>query len=1643
MKLDESSAIPASMKNINTVKIDSSLESLQYSFLFTEPTLSDMKLLDSEYTKITMPGTITTGMSIGAPVMPLKIARFVLPPGRQLKSLTVGGDPIEINVKGIDLKQKPVLPYQKPVIIGSKLLRTIDIDTAIYTSQEIYPETTYTNQGIGYCRGYPILAVDLHPINYIPVQGKLSYYPEITVTLNLENTGYINTLYQNNPEDRDWVKTLVYNPEITELYGSSQKSTLGYPGGICDPSKHYDYVIITTTQNGLNDWQTSVTTPYNWTSLLTKHAIEDGLSGTLVTVQQIYAQPAYWNADPLFNDSQAKIREFCKDAYQDWGTKYVLIGGDDVTVPSRHMKYEYESDVDSDLYYSNLDNTFNANHDSYWGEEGDAGFDLYSELYVGRVTCDFPQDVSNWLKKSFYYTDATSKTYLDNAAFYGGALGWNAQGDDFIDYSAIKGTNNWLGPTPGAHGQYPSWLGFQYGFETWNAKNPGTGYDLSVKWTAESSLNPGWQGGSESAAVTGMRNAINNNQVTLISAVAHADATMSMDVGQTDWASLYTNTMPFFIHDYGCHCGDFDASDHGVLYTMLFNSDTRLAFACVYNTCYGWGSLDDTNSSSALQQKLFWDYLFDTTNNSGGVHNWQLGKAQAWSKDAMAPTIGWTDTGAPGSWRGIIQGCLLFGDPAQNLKPPIQPEHNVGVQSFDVSAHEPANTNIWVGTTLFNNGKNNETNVEVRFLVNDVQVNSTVIPFFAKNTVQTIGWWYQTPSFGWETLCVIVTMVPGENISLDNVRYQDVIYGPDIAVSEIQAPDNLGQGYAQQVQGYIQNLGPTNETVTIQFTANNTVMNSTSIYLTSGANTWMSFLWDGMQSGLGTYDVMIYAVPVPNEYYLVNQQKSHTVTVFTAKGNILLVDDDQGKTYETWYENALLAAQYVYVKWDRYTQPSPYPSTMQGYTAVVWLTGDDYGTTLDTTDESNLAIYLNNGGKLFISGQDLGYDINTDSFYANYLHATYNVDTAGHAIAGITGDVIGDGLSFSITGGDGANNQNYPDGIQPISPATTCFYYSDATSYKAGIKVDMGTYRIVYLAFGFEAIDNMASRTTVMSRSLGWLAAEHDIAVINLTVPTTLTQGEPTPVSATIINSGTHTETNIIVNFLINGGIQDTTTIGSLSAGLGTKVTFAWTPTMGTYIVEVRVSPVPGEQILFNNAMNKTVNVVIVQNDTGVIAINNPPETTYTGSCTVNASVRNFGDWSQNNVIVNCSIYQGINYAESFEASNGGYVSSGTAVWQWGTPTSGPGSAHSGTKLWATILSGNYPSSASAMLTSVSFSLPSVPCQLSFWQWYDTESYYDGGNVKISINNGTTWTILGSYQNPYPEDAAYSGNVGIPNEPCFSGVSNGWQKVTFDLSAYAGKTVFLRWHFGSDASLTYAGWYIDDVQITSGGAMLGSAPLYTSETSVILPAHTTRFIEFSPPWQATIGTYYIQVKTKLLGDENPSNDLLSKAFNVLANNPPNTPTIPSGRTKGIRNTSYTYTTSAIDPNGDNVYYLWDWGDGTNSSWLGPYPSGQNVTASHIWSTRGSYAVTVKAKDAFGAESSWSIPLTVNMYKLGDVNNDGWVSWRDIDPFVAAMNTLENDFETQHPGWIWIAADCNQDGYVTWRDIDLFVTLMNT
>ena len=120
---------------------------------------------------------------------------------------------------------------------------------------------------------------------------------------------------------------------------------------------------------------------------------------------------------------------------------------------------------------------------------------------------------------------------------------------------------------------------------------------------------------------------------------------------------------------------------------------------------------------------------------------------------------------------------------------------------------------------------------------------------------------------------------------------------------------------------------------------------------------------------------------------------------------------------------------------------------------------------------------------------------------------------------------------------------------------------------------------------------------------------------------------------------------------------------------------------------------------------------------------------------------------------------------------------------------------------------------------------------------------------------------------------------------------------------------------------------------------------------------------------------YIDLYTfNLYGD--PS--LVLQGINVEGK--PDKPLTPSGPINGKTGEEYIYKTSTTDPDDDQIFYMWDWGDETFSDWLGPYDSGIECSASHTWYDKDSYSIKVKAKDINDIQSQWSDPLSVSMPK---------------------------------------------------------------
>lgn len=170
-------------------------------------------------------------------------------------------------------------------------------------------------------------------------------------------------------------------------------------------------------------------------------------------------------------------------------------------------------------------------------------------------------------------------------------------------------------------------------------------------------------------------------------------------------------------------------------------------------------------------------------------------------------------------------------------------------------------------------------------------------------------------------------------------------------------------------------------------------------------------------------------------------------------------------------------------------------------------------------------------------------------------------------------------------------------------------------------------------------------------------------------------------------------------------------------------------------------------------------------------------------------------------------LYNNPNVLLDFELNNGNFVSE--TGWAWGTPTQGAVTPPSGTRLWATNLSGNYPTLVQYHLYTPQYML-STNSVMKFKHLYAFENNYDGANVSISTNGGNSWTII------QPTTSYNGSNLnGLGGEVGWTGTTGGnWLTPTFNLSEYSGQTVMFRFRFGSDGANGNIGWFIDDFELS-------------------------------------------------------------------------------------------------------------------------------------------------------------------------------------------------------------------------------------
>ena len=167
-----------------------------------------------------------------------------------------------------------------------------------------------------------------------------------------------------------------------------------------------------------------------------------------------------------------------------------------------------------------------------------------------------------------------------------------------------------------------------------------------------------------------------------------------------------------------------------------------------------------------------------------------------------------------------------------------------------------------------------------------------------------------------------------------------------------------------------------------------------------------------------------------------------------------------------------------------------------------------------------------------------------------------------------------------------------------------------------------------------------------------------------------------------------------------------------------------------------------------------------------------------------------------------------IHVDEDFEVDPGWTICDGDTPcdWEWGTPTAGPDACAGGTGCYGTNMSGDYSSSTDGANNFVEFGpidLSAVSnAQLLFDMYLDSEDGWDDAWLEVSADGSVPYDVL------TPTTPAYDGT------DVWEADILEWTPVTADLSSYVGSsTVYIRWVFDADGSVTYPGFYFDNVAV--------------------------------------------------------------------------------------------------------------------------------------------------------------------------------------------------------------------------------------
>jgi hypothetical protein len=518
----------------------------------------------------------------GKPCLPEVPVTLAIPATGRVTGVTV------TPVVTIEMGRFNVMPAQPASPLSKPAAAWIGPDAQTYSSNKTYPASPLLGYSSGSAAGFRLVSIRVSPLTYRPLSGLLLLGTSVKVTVDYtDETDGARTLTAAQRERAlAGVRTLVVNPQDLQRFSPQVVET---------DQPEIAYLIVT------NDAMAPEFVPF------AEYRTSRGLRAEIRTVE--------WIARNYEGrDLQEKTRNLIRDYFEHRGLSYVLLAGDNPQVPSRRIRldvFDETGDIPTDMYYGDLDYTWDSNGNNIFGEMSDS-VDLYADVLVGRASVDKVSQVRNFIAKV--------QTYEQNPA------------TDYIKRTLLP--SGWLWRSINYHGKFVN-------DSIANLTPPG--------WTNVKLENPPGSGIVQDSF---------DNGFSMFDPAGHGNANGVYDEGGTPIyvsgnATAQHNRRRYTIMtSLACDPGDFESEDCVAEYAL--NCDSAGCIGAMMNSRYGWGTPPQMGPSEKLCVR-FYDHLFNSQEFIIGVsHN---RSREEYSGSAQYSSL----------WRWCVTEFNLLGDPAIDI----------------------------------------------------------------------------------------------------------------------------------------------------------------------------------------------------------------------------------------------------------------------------------------------------------------------------------------------------------------------------------------------------------------------------------------------------------------------------------------------------------------------------------------------------------------------------------------------------------------------------------------------------------------------------------------------------------------------------------------------------------------------------------------------------------------------------------------------------------------------------------------------------------------------------------------------------------------------------------------------------------------